>query len=1291
MKLFWTSVTALLCFYYNVDAQYEYTGDGDNDGWSNNENWKKGAQNPALDFPDKGASATIPEISSLLNLELDSSIKLSNFFLNPNQQFVLKLEGNTLDVDFLLEDGATSIIRDGQLIAKSINIGDLRVINTTFTIGGGTVFGSGFDIRNGSQVTNNGALNFTSFNLASGDSSTLFINKGDITIEGIASFDAPLWQQGGQISFTQGSLAVNKSSDLSGGTIHAKGTDSVINFLGPTVLNGSELQIDAGSRIVFAGALTGGNLQNSTPQAGAELSIATGDKTFTVSTITGSENAPVTISSGIQDTNTLTTSVGEVKWSGGTLHNFNNTGTLFIESSGGSNSPKVLTGTFNNTGTSKLKSGITLNANSLFQNSADGILQAASTITAATGALETSSLVNAGTIETSLSTGSSSIASKLKNTGKIIITRGSLAITGPSELGGEIELKPSSSNAQLTIGGVSNSTAHTLEDLSFKSSAATSDDDAAAAVFDRGTYKLKGSISSSGTNSGDQSSISADRGTWTVEEASTLDFAEALPFQLGQENTWPTFQLDATLQNSGHLSITRATVIGEKEFTNTGTISARRLAIGNDDSSGTFKNQGNVLVQGGASPFVEILTGSSFTNEDTLTLIDNARIQSPVDATESTFTNAGMLIAAAPSRGKNINLIYRQKGGSDPTAHLQSGTLNFTRKAEFEEGILKTSSIVTFQDEVEWGKSLTPKIVFESGGEVQFNASQKEFKVYSTLVGEGDGTFELKSGTLIPNTDVATLEFKGESSFVMSGGTLGSYESTMQNSGNLTHNQNMLKGPFNNAGHYTLNLDGKIETYPVDDLLFEGEVGTFANFGKFTWNGGTFAGVFKNQSPAPEADTLLTIKGGRLLEGSTLENDGAVVQSGTLRLESDTTINLNSDFYDLVDFASIGKAAGDDTLTAMNIQAGGTLIATTSSATPGQSTINLDAFTLNGGTIIAANTHLTIASDELELKGGKIELNNAATLTFKDVSNDDILDSLTVDKGCLFDVSAGGAYLEVRNISGQGRYRGNVIQYGILDALAGKTSDDNEPYEPTSFEGDLTQTPGDGLHTVVRSDGENTSTIDVSGDASIDGPLTIFGEDLDDGDIFTVVTADNLTGTFEGTPAVVSTNPGLSATIEYTANSAIATIVDSDPNAQTRYSYDYFTYERFSADDRSDPSAIAPEGDADNDGSSNYEEYLLGSDPTDSIPPAYSMVDRFSLTYDPATDAYYPRIELNVPQDRSDATFTVETVDPEAGLGSLGTDIPYLYDTSSPDLLTLIGVDPIDPDAELFLEVRASF
>lgn len=1299
MKLFWTHLVALSVLTCSLHAQYEYTGDGDNDSWSNNENWKKGAQDPALDFPDKGASATIPAVSSLLGLELDSSISLSDFFLNPNQQFVLKLEGNTLEVDFLNEDGATSIIRDGQLVTDSINIGDLRVINTTFTIGGGTIFGSGLNILNGSQVTNNGVLNFTGSSLASGDSSTLFINNGTINREGGASFDSPLWQRGGIFSASQGSLSFNKAADLSGGVIHAKNTDTVINFLGSTTVNGVKLQIDTGARIMFNGALTAGNLQNSTQQSGAELVIATGNNTFTVSTITGAENAPVIIDSGIQDTNTLTTTTSEVQWSGGTLHNFNNTGTLNIQASGGTTSPRTLTGTLNNTGTSQLRSGITLNADSLFQNSAGGTLQTNSTINPASGALESSSLVNAGTIETSLSTGASSIATKFKNTGKILITKGSLTLSGASELGGEVELKPSSSNAKLTIGGISNDTVHTIQGLSFKASAPISDDDAAAAVFSRGQYKLKGSMSSNGENSGVQSSVTADRGTWIVEEASTLDFDEALPFELGQENTWPIFRLDAALQNSGHLSITRATIIGEKGFTNTGTISARRLAIGDDNSNGTLKNQGDITVEGGSSPFIEILTGSSFTNEDTLTLVDNARIQSPVDATASTFTNAGKLIAAAPSRGKNINLIYRQKGGSDPTAELQSGTLNFTRKAEFEEGTLKTSSIVTFQDEVEWGKSLTPKIVFESSGKVQFSASQKEFKVYDTLVGEGDGTFELKTGNLIPNTDIATLDFKGDSSFVMSGGILGSYETTLQNTGNLTHNQNLLQGSFNNAGHYTLNLSGKIETYPVDDLTFDGETGQFLNVGKFSWNGGTFAGVFKNLSPAAEADTLLSIASGRLIEDSTLENDGSVVQTGPLRLESGATINLNSDFYDLVNFASISKAASDDILTEMNVKAGATLIATTSSTTPGQSSINLDAFTLEGGTIIAANTHLTINSAGLELKGGTIELTNSATLTLKEISNDDILDSLTVEKDCLLDVSGEqgfNPYLEVRNISGQGRVIGNVIQYGILDALAGRDPEESEDpqettsYVPTIFDGDLTQTQGDSLETVVRSNGEDTSTINVLGEANITGPLTIFGDGLEDGDVIPLVTAGDLNGTFLGVPSVISTNPNLSATVEYTDTSATATIVDSDPGSLTQYSYDVFTYSLFQANDRSDPTRTAPEADADNDGASNYEEYLLGSAPTDGIPPAYSMVNSFSLNYDSVQDAYYPSFELNISPDRSDANFTIDILDPETGFGSLGNEIPYSYDLGQPKLF-LLGTDPVSPDDPLFFQVQASF
>ncbi|MCH6259248.1 hypothetical protein MLD52_22030 [Puniceicoccaceae bacterium K14] len=1245
-----------LSFPFSSLAQvYEFTGDGDTNGWGDNENWKQGAQDPANSFPENGAEAIVDGVSGLLSAELSKNITLSSFQLAPNQQFSLNLDGNTLDVGQLREFGVTSIIRDGTLIVDNLDIGDLRVVNTTFNIAGGTITGSGLQLWSGTTATLAGTLSIGATGLASGDSDAKFVNAGGSIFkentDDLATVSAPFEQSGGNLNVSLGTLSFTNSATFTGGDIEVSGSDNAIRFQGATSVLNTMLSLKSGATMAFTGPLTGQGIDVAEGSEGMVSISVDNDGIFGVSDFNGKANSPIALNTGTQDTNTPASNSGVFIWGGGVLDDFTNNSEMRIESTGASFSGRGLTGLLSNNETMEVDASITLKAISVIQNEVGGTLEAASgTIKPFTGDLEQTGFANLGTIDTPFSKGGLNIQTRIINRGEIIINKGSINFSGPlTELGGQVTLSPHSFEdgfeTALNLGGDSD-ISHTIKDLLFMGNAPAGDKGGARAIFGRGQYTVAGEMSSSAGAASDQFGVLIEHGTWKSDTGGSFAFDENLPLEVGGENIYPLFQLDKPLSNSGHMEITRATIVGEETFSNHGTITARRLELGNDDASGKLTNERDLILSSAATSLIDIEDGSFFLNKGenaVLSLVASAAIESPLDSTQVGFENSGTIKTVAPNNGKSINVLFRQKGSNAALIEAAAGAGNLTirRKAEIEEGTIKSATTIFFTDDVEWGKSATPQIELVDGGEINYFGNGKTFTLLDHLFGSGKGTFELDFGTIAPEAGATKdLDFSEETEFVVAGGQLGVSGATLRNFGNIAQKGGELHGAFINAGIYTLTAG----TFADAD---------FTNLNTFNWNGNSLSGDidntnnFTSEGPRP----AMNITGNtRLITGSTLTNNGMVSHSGRMDVEANTTINLVSGTYQFINSGSLLKLEAGLNSTLFQIQNGATLLATyEDTLNSGSSSINTSNFELNGGTIETRknDSGLTIISNEISLNGGFIRVGEGGRISVTGSVSGSGIGSLIVGKNGRFSLNNSDQENETvpaKNIINEGTILGDVVQSEAYDTY---DPDDEDLFVPSTstIEGDLTQTPGDDLKTVVRANNEGASTINVEGDANIAGPVVLILDEDYEGTEVPILTADQITGAWNPQVQIVSPTPGLSGTISYpTPQSAIVTIERDTEAGVTQESYQTFAYTHFNANDLSDETIWGPLADPDGDGVSNLQSFAQGDDPTDGVPPPPIIADfsvsnecdacdNCSESCDP--DRYIGRCRLNLRDDIS--------------------------------------------------------
>lgn len=1281
--------TALLplCLAYSLSAQvYEFTGGGDTNDWGDNENWKQGAQDPANNFPENGAEAIVDGVSGLLSSKLSKNISLSSFQLAPNQQFSLNLDGNTLDVEQLREFGATSIFRDGTLNVDSLDIDDLRVVNTTFNIAGGTITGSGLQLWSGTTATLDGTLSIGANGLASGDADAKFINAGGSIFkentDALATVGIPFEQTGGELNIALGTLSFTSSATFTGGDIEVSGSENSIRFQGATSLLNTTLNAKSGASIIFSGPLTSPAMNVGESSEGT-LSISIDNNgAFSVSDFNGTENSPISLNIGAQDTNTPASNSGIFIWGGGVLDDFTNNSEMRIEPTGASFSGRGLTGLLSNNGIMEAAATITLKAISVIQNETGGTIKAASgTIKPFAGDLEQTGFANLGTIETPFSKGSLNVETRIINRGEIVINKGSINFSGPiTELGGQVTLSPHSFadgfETALKIGGNSD-IAHSINSVHFMGNTPLGENGGARAIFGRGQYTISGEMSSSAAAPSKRFGVFIERGTWKTDTGGSFSFSENLPLKVGGENIYPTFELDTPLNNSGHMEITRAAIVGEETFLNSGTITARRLEIGNNDASGKLTNERDLILFGGAPSVLQIKDGSLFLNKGenaVLSLADNATVDSPLDAVQLGFENSGTIRTAGSSSSKSINVLFRQKGSNSAMIETipGSGNLTIRKKAEIEEGILKSATTLFFTDDVEWGKSATPEIQFVDGGEINYFGNGKQFTLLDHLLGSGDGTFEMDFGILAPEAGATKdIDFSGDSKLKVTNAQLGLSDTTLRNFGNIEQSGGELHGSLINAGIYDLNA-GTFEN------------ATFTNLNTFNWNGTNISGTINNtndftdEGPRP----AMNIKGSnKLLEGSSFTNNGMVTHYGRLELENNTTLNLASGTYQLTDAASIMKPSSSASNIQIQVQSGATLLSARDQSSSGSSFLTPTRFELNGGTLETqqAETGLSILSSEIILNGGFIRVGDEGSIYMSGNTTGNI-GSLIVGKGGIFTlVDSDEEKLDIpsNNIVNRGTINGNIIQSGTYDTY---DPDDEDLFVPAAntIDGDLTQTEGENLKTVVRANNEGASTINVKGKATVTGPVVIVLDENYEGTEIPIMTAAELVASWNTDVQIVSTNPGLTGTISYpNENNAVVTIEREAETGPATRNYRHYVYTHFNPEQRADPQIWSPNADPDGDGVTNLQSFVQNDNPTDGIAPP-PLISDFSIyrdcdacqdctTCDQAPT--YLRCTLNLEDDFSGVAINIRS------LGDLGDDSDNIL--SAPER----WIDPNDPDA----------
>jgi hypothetical protein len=807
----------------------------------------------------------------------------------------------------------------------------------------------------------------TDIGVAVDNTGTVSVKTGTLEFDGggtstagkfTAASGATLDFDGGTFTLSGGSYDATGTTEVSGGTANFSG--AAITSLGALDITGGTLSI-ANSGTAASFEQTGGTI------GGAGTLTVSGAATFG-----GSGSGDQAEGTGTLLLDGTTTDTGTINLDGGYV--------------------LANAGTFNLTGSAIFNLGynpyLGSAGNGTIQNNSGGTFdfQTASTVEEVSG---TTAFINAGTLEQTVTTGTTDIGVTVTNTGTVSVQTGTLEFSGGgTSTAGKFTV---ASGATLEFGGGT----FTLSGGSYDATG-TTEVSGGTANFSGATITSLGALDITGgtlsiANSGTAASFEQTGGT--IGRAGTLTVSGAATFggsgSGDQAEGTGTLLLDGTTTDTGTINLDGGYVLA-----NAGTFDVT--------SGGAFYLGYNPYIGSAGSGTIQNNSGGTFDFQTASTVEE-------VSGTTA-FINAGTLEQTVTTGTTDIGVTFTNTG----TVSVKTGTLEFSVRGSSSNGIYTLASGATLDFDA--GTFTLSGDSFSGAGVAQLSGGTLVVSANSTI---GSG-FTQTGGTL---TGPATLTVTGAATFAGSGnGDQAEGAGTLLLDGTTTDS-----GEINLDGGYVLANAGTFDVTgsATFDLGYNPYIGSAGNGTIENNSGGTFdfqtASAVNNVAGANafvNAGTLeQTVTTGTTDIGVTLTNTGTVsVKTGTLEFSAGGTSTAGK--FTVASGATLDFDAGAFTLSGGSISGAGTLLLAGGSTTlKSRATVSVADFSETGsGTSLTVGEALAYAETFSQgagtttaiSKGDSLSLTGTASLSGT-TSGAGTLDlaggSATIDKGAKLSVS----------------------------------------------------------------------------------------------------------------------------------------------------------------------------------------------------------------------------------------------------------------------------------------------